>query len=124
VGGDDDANGSERDGHGSGSDRRLVTIGGRKVGDCIRNLEKAPRDQSPREALGGSWEHSAVHWGEVRISISRGLVGEQDQSPGYAVQHRARSTLFKLLHSCGFMQSDPTLANVVQHGQTHGLPNS
>ncbi len=44
MGGDADANESERDGHGSGSDRRLVTIGGRKVGDCIRNLKNAPQD--------------------------------------------------------------------------------
>ena len=60
---DDDANGFERDGHGFGFDRRLVTIGGRKVGDCIRSLKNAPRDRSPGEASGGAWEHLAVHAG-------------------------------------------------------------
>ena len=86
--------------------------------------ENAPRDQSSREALGGSSPASAVHRGEVKISISRGLVGERDQSPGYAVQRHTKPTPFKLLHSCGYMTSRPTLANVAQHGQCPGPDNS
>ncbi len=40
------------------------------VGKPFPSTNVAPRDRSPGEALGGTYEHLAVHWGEVIARIA------------------------------------------------------